>query len=224
MARKTVVRHKDIIIAAALAVLTIAAVVIIQILVIMPPRALARAQGRDLTQSVKQLEENSRKERELKELVKNNAQLRARLVVFDKRLPAKGDIAALLAEMLRFVDRTDFKILQTQPKDPVLLGQGFQRFPYELELLGQYHAIGQFLNTIETHASFMQVARTDFTGSADGTIRAKILLYFYGSVNEAAARYEGDGGNPDKDAGDGGKPDKDKAATPAPVATGAKPS
>jgi len=109
--------------------------------------------------------------------------------VFDKRVPTKSEVATLVAEVLRSVDQNGLRILQTKPQGVVVLGQGFYRFPYELDLQGKYHAIGQFVSEIESHASFMQVQRVDLNGTnKPGIVRTKILIYLHGSANEMADR------------------------------------
>ena len=185
MARKTVVRRKDIIISACLAALAIAGVVLIQVMCIMPATAVARQQESKVDASVKRLEANSRKRREVEKIEALNKELKARLAVFDKRVPAKSEIAALVTDVLRSADQNGLQISQTKPQGVVVVGQGFYRFPYELDLQGKYHAIAQFVSEIESHASFIQVRRAELSETGKpGIVRTKILIHFYGAAGE----------------------------------------
>ena len=186
MARKTVVRRKDIIISSSLAALIIAGVVLIQVMCIMPASAVAKQQENKVDAAVKKLENNNKKRRTVEKIEASNKELKARLAVFDKRVPTKSEIAALVAEMLRSADQNNLRIFQTKPQGVIVLGQGFYRFPYELDLEGKYHAIGQFVSEIESHTSFMQVQRVDLSGTnKSGIVRTKILIYLHGSTNGA---------------------------------------
>ena len=186
MARKTVVRRKDVIISSSLAALIVAIVVLVQVMCIMPASAVARQQQTKVDAAVKMLEDNSKKRREVEKIEAVNKQLKVRLAVFDKRVPTKSEIATLVAEVLRSADRNDLRIFQTKPLGVVVLGQGFYRFPYEFDLQGKYHAVGQFVSEIESHASFMQVQRVSLSAKdKSGTVRTKILIYLHGYVNDA---------------------------------------
>ena len=127
------------------------------------------------------------KRREVEKIEVRNTQLKERLVVFDKRVPTKSDVSGLFADVLDSAGENGLRIFQTRPKGVIVLGQGFYRFPYEFDLQGEYHAIGQFVSEIESHASFMQVQRLSLSATPKaGVVRAKILIYLHGSANEAA--------------------------------------
>ncbi len=188
MARKTVIRRKDIVISASVAVLIIAGVVLVQVMCIMPAFDVAALHEDKVDNSVKKLEDNSRKRRDVEQIEKQNAEFKTRLAIFDGRVPSKGEVAALFAEVLRSADQNDLKIFQTQPREMEVLGQGFYRFPYELNFQGDYHDVGRFLSEIESHASFMQVRRMELSGGRKpGIVRIKILLFLYGSAGAAGA-------------------------------------
>jgi Tfp pilus assembly protein PilO len=189
VARKTVVRRKDIIISACFSALIIAGVVLVQVMCIMPASAVAKQQENKVDASVKRLEDNSRKRRDVEKIEALNRELKVRLAVFDKRVPAKSEIAALVTDVLRSADQNGLQISQTKPQGVVVLGQGFYRFPYELDLQGKYHAIGQFVSEIESHASFMQVQRAELSEtSKPGIVRTKVLIYLYGAAGETTER------------------------------------
>jgi len=182
MARKTVLRHKDIVISGSLAALDIAAVVLIQVMMILPATSQAKLRGKKVEEAVKELESNARKERQFRETAHQNEQTKAKLAVFDNRIPVRSEIAAVFAEVLRSADTNKLKIVQTRPRAPAAIGQGFLRFPYELDLRGDYHAMGRFLTGVESDSSFMQVARATLSGDPEGTARMRVLLYLYGSA------------------------------------------
>lgn len=187
MARKTVIRRKDIVISASFAALVIAGLVLVQVMCIMPVSDVAKRHEEKVDEAVKELEDNSKKRREVEKIDKRNAELRVRLAVFDKRVPSKGEVAALFAEVVRSASLNNLKILQTRPEEMVVLGQGFYRFPYDLSLEGKYHDIARFICGIEAHASFMQVHRVTLAGTAKtGIVRTDVLIYLYGSASAAS--------------------------------------
>ena len=181
MARKTVLRHKDIVIAATLAALDIAAVVLVQIMIIMPVVAKDKHQQQKMREMIQELESNSQKRRECVDLSEKNKSMRAQLAVFDKRIPASGEIAALMAEVLRAADQNGLKILHTKPQEPVALGQGFQRFPFELDLVGEYHAVGRLVAWLESHRSYVQVHSVNCSTVKDGSPQIRMSLSLYGT-------------------------------------------
>jgi len=188
MARKTVIRRKDIVISASLAALVIAGLVLVQVMCIMPVSDVATRHEQKVDEAVNKLEDNSKKRREVEKIEKRNAELQARLAVFDKRVPSKGEVAALFAEVIRSASLNNLKILQTRPEEMVVLGQGFYRFPYDLSLEGKYHDIARFICGIEAHASFMQVCRVTLDGTAKaGIVRTNVVIYLYGSASEEKA-------------------------------------
>jgi len=68
VARKTVIRRKDIIISGSLAALIIAGVVLVQVMFIMPASAVAKQQHSKVGAAVKKLEDNSKKRREIEKI------------------------------------------------------------------------------------------------------------------------------------------------------------
>ncbi len=190
MARKTVVRHKDIIISSCLGALDIAAVVLLQVMLVMPATSAARLSGAKVAELVQKLEKNITNQKKLEKTEQQNTETKSSLAGFDKRVPIKSGIAALFADVLRSADQNGLRIFQTQPKESSILGQGFYRFPYELDVQGDYHAVGRFLSGVESHASFMQVVRVDLTPSDVDNVRLKVLLHLYGAAEEATGKEE----------------------------------
>jgi Tfp pilus assembly protein PilO len=183
MARKTIVRHKDIIISSSLAALIIAIVVLVQIMLILPVTSAAKHYEGKSVDAVKKLEDNTRKRRQTEELEQQNARMRTQLSRFDGRVPTKGTVAALFAEVLRTAGLHKLRVLKTQPRDPVAVGQGFYKFPFVLDVVGGYHELGRFICEVESHASFMQVDDADLNAHASGPVRGHLVLILYG-VNE----------------------------------------
>ena len=186
MARKTVLRRKDIIISSSLAVLDITAVVLFQLLLISPVTSRAREERTRLADVVKQLEENNKKRRVLQDVAQQNEKLGSQLAVFDKRVSTKSGTVALFAEVLGIAGQNSLKILSTQPMEPVAVGQGFLRSAYEINLQGNYSDVGQFFSSIESRASFIDVPKADFTGIADGSVKVKFILNLYAVAEQAA--------------------------------------
>jgi len=187
MARKTVIRRKDIVISGSVAALVIAGVVLVQVMCIMPVSAVTKRHEEKVDEAVKKLEDNSKKRRDAEKIEKRNAELKTRLTVFDKRVPSRGEVAALFAEVVRSASLNNLKILQTRPEQMAVLGQGFYRFPYDLDLEGKYHDVARFVCGIEAHTSFMQVHRVNLTGiSKAGVVRVNVLIYLYGSASQAS--------------------------------------
>jgi len=188
MARKTILRHKDIIVASCLGALDIAGVVLLQVMLVTPATSAARLAGAKIAESVKKLEKNVASRRKLEKTEQLNHEIRSSLSRFDKRVPVKSGVAALFADVLRSADQNGLRILQTQPKESTILGQGFYRFPYELDVQGDYHAAGRFLSLVESHASFMHIVRVDLTAADGDSVRLKVLLYLYGTAEEPTGK------------------------------------
>ena len=181
MARKTVIRHRDVIIAVVATATIIATALLIHVLTIAPINSRAAREQQKVSATVQNIEACNVELRELKQTMQKNDDLRARLSVFDARVPQKNDVAGLFAKVLRMADTYELKIVRTQPAGPVDAGQGLLRFPYEVELQGSYHAIARFVAGIESHASFMTVTRAALFGQPDQTIRARISISLYGT-------------------------------------------
>jgi len=191
MARKTIIRRKDIVIAGSLAALVVAVVVVVQLMLIAPAVSVSKRRAAKVVEAAKKLDDNVRKRRNLGGLVKQNEELKTRLAVFDKRVCSKTEVAALFADVLRLADQGRLKILLTRPAEPTSIGQGFLRFAYELDVQGEYHQLALFISGVESHASFMEVAGATFSGAGDeGLVRMKVTLYLYGFVAETASPAE----------------------------------
>jgi len=210
VARKTVVRHRDIIVASSLAVLIIATTVLVQVMMIMPSNSRADSARQRLSETIKKLEENNRKGLQLADLEDKNAKDRQLLQVFDDRMISRNRVTALFSEVLRSANRSKLKIIYTHPNESISIGQGFYRFPYDLELQGEYHAIARFFSGIESHTNFMQVVRADMTKSTDSTVRMKVLVYLYASV-EKDQFVEGAKGDKEALTGEASSNDADKS-------------
>ncbi|MFO7897813.1 MAG: type 4a pilus biogenesis protein PilO [Planctomycetota bacterium] len=182
MARKTILRQKDIVIAASLAALDIAVVILIQILLITPIRSRARQQGKQNAEAVKKIEQNAQKRRDCEKLIAENKKTRSRLTAFDKRVPVKSEVPAVLEDLVRAADRHGLKIRQTKPREPVPVGGGFMRFPYQLDLRGPYHAVGQFVRGVESDPDYMEVVTVDMSAADEKGVHVQILIYLYGIV------------------------------------------
>jgi hypothetical protein len=77
------------------------------------------------------------------------------------------------------------------------------KFPYEVELVGDYHGVGAFINAIESHNAFMQLERAELTGAKgdDGrAVHVKILLSLYGGGDGWTDRGPASPGSPTPDA------------------------
>jgi type IV pilus assembly protein PilO len=181
VARKTVIRHRDIIIAVVASATIIATTLLVHVLTIAPINSRAAREQQKVSATVQKIEACNAELRQLKQARQENDDLRARLSVFDARVPQKNDVAGLFAKVLRMADTDELKILRTQPAAPVDVGQGLLRFPYEVEVQGDYHRIARFVAGIESHASFIKVTRTALFGQPDQTIRARISISLYGT-------------------------------------------
>ena len=173
-------------IASSLGVLILVAVAVVHVTCITPNFDVTKRLEAKLRDAVKELEENSRRRREVEQTEQRNKEIRARLAVFDRRVPPRGEVPALFADVLQLADSSELKISQAQPRDVVPLGQGLFRFPYELDLEGDYAALRLFLSRIESHASLMQVPRVEIEGTGQsGRVRIRLFLQLYGSLSMA---------------------------------------
>ena len=188
MARKTVVRQRDIIISASVAALIIAGSLLFYIVFIAPTNSLAKFEQNKVSKAVSELAEKTRLAREAAQAKRENSDMRARLAAFDGRVLRKSQVPGLFAEVLRLADQAQLKIFHTRPLAPVVVGQGLRKFPYEIELRGTYHDVGRFVAGVESHASFLQVNQLDLSSVEGGTIRARVLVCLYGADEGWAAR------------------------------------
>jgi Tfp pilus assembly protein PilO len=185
MARKTVLRRKDILIAGGASVLVLVAVLLVQILVIAPVLSDAAEHRAKLTGAVKELEKNHRKRQGLKDLEEKNRVLREQIATFGRRVPDKDNAVILFAEILQMATQHSLKVLGTEPMEPTPVGQGFIRYPYEINLLGGYTDLGRFIAAVETHANFHEIVKINLTSDGNGPVRAKVTLHLYTSLNAA---------------------------------------
>jgi len=220
VARKSVVRHRDIVVSASLAALIIAAAVLVHVMFIAPTTSLATLQRKNVAEARKRLSDIAKEAQQMEEKKARNDDLRAKLAVFSQRVRKKNQVAGLFAQILQLSDRSNLKLLHTQPMTSAPLGQGLHKFPYTIEVQGGYHDIAQFITTIESHADLMQVIGVSLGGMPEG-IRARIGLCLYGadagwSVKEEAEEPGvGDGAEPtDGESGPGtGEADSDTSGT-----------
>jgi len=185
MARKTVLRRKDIVIASALAVLDLAVVLLVQYLLIMPVTSSARQERERLAAAVKELEDNNRKRRSLLDVAEQNRKLAGQLSAFDQRVaPRKAATVALFADVLKNASDNSLKIVSTQPMEPADIGQGFLLIPYEINVQGAYVDLCRFLCGIESNASFMEIIRADLITQAESSLKMKIALNLYARTDQ----------------------------------------
>jgi Tfp pilus assembly protein PilO len=184
MARKTVLRRKDIIIASCLGVLDIAIVVSVQLLLIAPEISRAEQERTRLAGVVKELEENNKKRRTLIEVEEQNKKLASQIARFDRRIAAKSGTVTLFADVLRIAGQNSLKILGTQPLEPLPVGQGLLRAPYEISVQGSFSDLGRFISSLETHTNFVDVVKADVTGQPDGPVRMKMVLNLYAAAGQ----------------------------------------
>lgn len=179
MARQTIIRKKDIVIASSLAVLDLAAVLLVQFLVIAPATSRAADAREQLAAAVRQLEDNNNKRRTLAAISQEKTKLEEKVAVFDQRIPKKDETVGLLADILQAAGKTPVKIIGTQNLPPGPIGQGYHRIPHEFTVEGAYPALARFLNTVETHERFIDIAGLAFTAASGDELRLKATLYFY---------------------------------------------
>jgi Tfp pilus assembly protein PilO len=180
MARKTVIRHRDIIVSASVGALLIAGTVIVQVMCISPTQSIARVRRKAATDAARKLELKAKETREVQRERAENAKLRSRLVLFAHRIPRTYEVAGLFAEVLRSADKNDLKIIHTRPMNAETVGQGLQRFPYQIELVGGYHAIARFVATLESHSSYMEITSAQLQPHEGTALRASLHLALYG--------------------------------------------
>lgn len=197
MARKTVLRQKDVVIASCLAALNIAAVVLVQILFIAPILAQGRQQARQNAEAVKELETNVEQRRRLQELIEENREFNRRLAAFDKRVPGKSDMSGALEDLVWSADQHGLRIDRTNQSEPIHIGGELARVPYRLDLRGPYHALGQFLSRVESHNNYMQVVNVDLKAEGDDAVRAQVLIYLHGALTDRETAAEGDPEEPE---------------------------
>ncbi len=181
MARKRVIRRKDIVIAVCLGLIAVAAAVAVRIELLGPARARSAKAKQELDKAKQAVHDKDERERELLRLEKENAALRAQLAEFDKRLPSQRRRLALLAEFAGLAKAKGLQIRQARLGEPVAVGRGIEAFPYELEVEGSYHDVARFMARIESHQTFLRIIRTNLAHSGEHAIVANLVAYVYGT-------------------------------------------
>jgi len=181
MPRNRVIRRKDIVIAACLGLIAVAGAVAVRIEVLGPARTRSAKAKQELDEAKEAVYRKDKQERELLRLEKDNAELRAQLAEFDKRLPGKHQRLTLLAELARLAKAKGLQIRQARLGEPVAVGRGIEAFPYELEVEGSYHDVARFIARVESHQMFLRIIRTSLVHSGEQAIIANLVAYVYGT-------------------------------------------
>jgi len=193
MVRKRVIRRKDIVIAACLGLIAVAAAVAVRIEVLGPARARSAKAKQELDEAKQAVHHKDKRERELHRLEKESAELRAQLAEFDKRMPDRRRRLALTAELAGLAKATGLQLRQIRLGEPVAVGRGIEAFPYELEVEGSYHDVARFMARIESHQVFLRIIRTSLAHSGEQAIVANLVAYVYGT-SDAPQGEAGDDG------------------------------
>ena len=82
----------------------------------MPVTSRAKRQESKFAEAGEELKKKSKNEKELRVLRTKSTKLKSSLATFDKRVPAKAQVPALLAEVLQSAGRNGLKIVSTSPK------------------------------------------------------------------------------------------------------------
>jgi Tfp pilus assembly protein PilO len=187
MARRTVVRRKDIAVAVGLGVAIAAGTASATLFAIRPALAASEAARKRLVDIRRQVSSMKDKRRQLDELQAKTGALRADLEAFAARVPSSEDCPLLLTEVVRLGGAEGLRLVDTQNSAATSLGRGLQRVGYRLTLLGSYHALGRFHSRIESHKTYFRIPGATIQTNEDGAVRATLRLVFYARDRDGTA-------------------------------------
>jgi type IV pilus assembly protein PilO len=113
---------------------------------------------------VKQVKDSLGREDSLKKELETMYQ---EVTSYEKRLPTKREIPMILEELSRVAKMTNLKIIaispvnkkvDNNPKDKIE-EKPYQEIPISITAQGGYHAIGAFINKMETGSRFIKVSK-----------------------------------------------------------------
>lgn len=78
------------------------------------------------------------------ELRRREAEYQVALATYETMLPSQAEVSALLEDVARAALQEDVSVVSFLPQDPVS-GPNLVELPYDVQIQGDYHAIGRFL-------------------------------------------------------------------------------
>ena len=91
----------------------------------------------------------------LRDLEQREAEYQVRLAEYETLLPSDAEVPTLLEEVAFAAIENDVKIVNFAPL-PELAGESLVEIPYDVQVQGDYHAVGRFLASV---VSFQRVVR-----------------------------------------------------------------
>lgn len=91
----------------------------------------------------------------LRELEQREAEYQVRLAEYETLLPSDAEVPTLLEEVAFAAIENDVKIVNFAPL-PEIPGESLVEIPYDVQVQGDYHAVGRFLASV---VSFQRVVR-----------------------------------------------------------------
>ena len=83
----------------------------------------------------------------LQELEEEAERLRANLTVMRQLVPTGNEVPLLLEQVSSAARRAGLDLADVQP-EPVIYGTNFDAYRYTMAVVGDYHAVGQFLSNV----------------------------------------------------------------------------
>ena len=126
----------------------------------------------------------------------------------ERLIPAGGEVAVLLEAVSEYETRAGVEVTMMRPQ-PIERGEFYDRWSYELDIRGSYHAIGSFMTgiasleriVVPTAVTIMPEGESDLSGGGNGgAVLASLRIQSYVSPPQSPAT---PGDQPEKSGGAG---------------------
>jgi len=126
-------------------------------------------------------------EKNLADLVRDEEQMTELVAGFEKRLPDRREIQALLEKFERYGDSLGLRVNLTYL--PTTKDQHKQTLPYKVTALGNYHQIASFINLLEREQRYLKISDVDIGPEEEGVAEATFTLstFIFVQPTEGAA-------------------------------------
>jgi type IV pilus assembly protein PilO len=141
----------------------------------MPRQAAMSTRARELSNIRGRITKGQTTARQLPEFRKQVADLQARLDSLKPILPDERDAGDLLRRVQTLATQSNLTILGFRPQ-PITLREMHAEWPIGLELEGNYHSLGVFLDRVSKFPRIITIGNLEITGKDDPTPSASISI------------------------------------------------
>jgi Tfp pilus assembly protein PilO len=106
----------------------------------------------------------------LRDLERREAEYQVRLAEYETLLPAEAEVPSLLEEVAFAAIENDVKIINFAPL-PEVFGDVLVEIPYDVQVQGDYHAVGRFLASVVSLPRIVRPTVTELLQSELGAVQ-----------------------------------------------------